>query len=215
MADAVEELKRQTKALASAPIILCAVVLLLAGLIWSLVHWSYRTVLAGKNAYVASLEGRLADYESSVNGASPAEARRRIDAMENELTALRIRLTPRRLTSAQRQALSDRSRRPSGVPSRNLSVIVEESCGDCAAFAADISDALRAVDNWIVASHSVSRLSDRSRSGLAIRLVDPTRPSQEAVVIQEALRSAGLAFSVIPAASVSGVELLVTERVQQ
>lgn len=214
MADAMEELRREAKAIGSAPILLGSVIVLLIALIWGFMHWSYHSLLSGKDAHITSLDRRLADYRDSLNGASPEEVRRRIEALEVELKTLHIRLTPRRLTAAQREAISDRSRRPSGTPSRSITVTAQDSCSDCKAFAAEIADALRFADNWRVTSQPLTDSGGRQSSGLDIRVAEPTRPPPEAVVLQQALRSAGLAFRMLPAESSSSVELLVTERAQ-
>lgn len=210
----MEEFEKAAKAIGSAPILLLFVIVLLIASIWSLMHLSYRTVLTRNDAHIASLERQLADYRENLDGASGEEARRRIQALELELNILHIRLTPRRLTSAQRQAISDRSRRPSGTPSRNITVTAQDKCSDCKAFAAEIADALQVADNWTVTNQLTAESGGRQNSGLSIRVAEPTRPTPEAVVLQEALRSAGLAFSTLPAKSASGVELLVTERSQ-
>lgn len=212
MSDGLEELKRVARAMGSAPIALSAVIILLVASIWGAIHWSYRMVLAGKDAHIASIERQLADYRDKLNGASPEEARGRIEALEADLKMLRIRLTPRRLTLAQREAISDHSLRPSGTSTRAITVTVQEGCSDCTAFAAEISDALAVAGNWTTTIQTVTNPNEHPRSGLAIRVAEPTRPSAEAVVLQQALQSAGLAFSMLTGGAGSGVELLVTER---
>ena len=210
----MEELRQEARAIASAPILVGAGIVLLTALIWGCMHWSYQGLLSGKDAHIVSLDCRLADYRDHLNGASPEEARRRIDALEVEVKTLHIRLTPRRLTGAQREAISDRSRRPSGTPSRSIIITAQDSCSDCKAFASEIAEALRIADNWTVTSQLLTDLGGRPSSGLGIRVAEPTRPPPEAVVLQQALRSAGLAFSMLRADTSSGVELLVTERAQ-
>ena len=215
MAEALEELKREAKAVSSAPIFVGALTMVLIVLIWFVVHWSYRSVLSNKNSYIASLERRVADYRETLNGASPEQARRRIEAMELELKTLHIRLAPRRLTAAQRESIADRSRLPPGAQSRSLTVMVQENCSDCPAFAAEIVAALRLSDNWTVSSQRLTHVEVHPRSGLGIRVADPTRPPPEAVILQQALRSAGLAFNMLRADAGSDLELLVTERLPQ
>ena len=210
--NAIEALKRQAQAIGSAPIALAVLVVLVTAIVWGIMHWAYGGILTSKDAHIASLERRVADYRDSVSGASPEDARRRIDALETQLHALQLQLTPRRLNPAQRQAISDHSRRPAGSPSRNITVTVDEACGDCAAFAAEITEALRVADNWTVDVRTVSYADERLRSGLGIRVAEPTRPSPEAVVLQQALTSAGVSFSMLGSGPSSGVELLVTER---
>ncbi len=166
MAEALEELKREAKAVSSAPIFVGALTMVLIVLIWFVVHWSYRSVLSNKNSYIASLERRVADYRETLNGASPEQARRRIEAMELELKTLHIRLAPRRLTAAQRESIADRSRLPPGAQSRSLTVMVQENCSDCPAFAAEIAAALRLSDNWTVSSQRLTHVEVHPRSGL-------------------------------------------------
>ena len=212
MAGALEELKREVKAVASAPIMAGSFAIFLIVLIWGLTHWSYRSVISSKDSYIASLERRIAEYRHNLNGASPEEARHRFEAMELELKALRIRLRPRRLTDAQRQALSDRSRRPHGTPSRSITLKIHEDCSDCAAFAAELAGALRLSENWTVGSQPLTQEEGRPPLGLGVRVAEPTRPSQEAVVLQQALRSADLPFNILPADANDQLELWVTER---
>lgn len=214
MPDAMDELKREAKAIRSAPILLGFLIVLLIALIWSFIHWSYQTGSSRKEAHIASLERQLTNYRDNLNGASGEEARRQIEALEMELKTLHIRLTPRRLTAAQREAISDRSRRPSGTPSRSITVTAQDSCSDCEAFAAEIAEALRFADNWMVTSQPSRDPGSRQGSGISIRVPEPTRPPPDAVVLQQALRSAGLAFNMLPAEPSSGVELLITERVR-
>jgi hypothetical protein len=210
----MEELKREARAISSAPILLGSIIILLIVLTWGFTHWAYWGLISARNSHIASLERRVADYRNNLNGASPEEARQRMEALELEVKTLHIRLSPRRLTPVQRQAIADRSRRPAGTPSRNITVTVQESCSDCKAFAAEIAEALHFADNWTVTSQPLTDSAARPPSGLGIRVTEPTRPPPEAVVLQQAFRSAGLAFSMLKGGG-SGVELLVTERAPQ
>ena len=213
-AEKSEGLRRQVSAVASAPLLFAVAVLALVAVIWGVLHVSYRTVLANKDRHIALLERRVADYREVAGGATPDEARRRTEAMETELKTLRLRLQPRRVTPEQRQAFLDRSRLPAGAPPRAVTVISEESCSDCAAFAAELVDALRASQGWKLETVTVANLPD-SRAGLSIRVPDRLRPPPDAAVLQQALRSAGLEFTMLGGAAGANVELLVTERAPQ
>jgi hypothetical protein len=212
MNDLHEQLKRQINAVMSAPIILGVIVMLTLATVWAAIHWSYNAVLSGKDARISSMERIITQYRDSVGGASPEEARRRIGVLESELSNLRIRLTPRRLTPKQSQAIADRSRRPSGTPTRSLTLFIQEACSDCASFARDIVAALHVADNWKVATKTVFDVGERTPSGLAIRVSELGRPPQEAVVLQEALRSAELPFRVLENGSGAEAELVISER---
>ena len=207
-------LRQQISAVASAPLLCAVAVLVIAAVIWGILQVSYRAVLANKDRHIALLERRVADYRNVAGGATPDEARRRTEAMETELRTLRLRLQPRRVTPEQRQAIIDRSQLPAGAPARAVTVISEENCSDCAAFAAGLVEALRASHGWNLNTSNVANLPD-SRAGLAIRVPDRLRPPPEAMVLQHALRSAGLEFTMLGGATGPNVELLVTERAPQ
>ena len=198
--------------MASAPIVFGIALVVIIAAVWGFMHWSYRSVLAGKDTHIASLERRLADYRSALGGASPDEARRRIEALQNEVRTLQVQLKPRSLTPSQRQSLTDRSRRPVGVATRPLTIVVEQKCNDCAALGDAFAEAFRAGDNWSVTIQTAGQLEQRPRTGLGIRIPEPTRPSADAEVLRQALRLAGIAFTMMEGPPGSGVELVIAER---
>ncbi|HLF12796.1 MAG TPA: hypothetical protein VJA26_16450, partial [Gammaproteobacteria bacterium] len=153
------------------------------------------------------------DYRDKLAGATPDEAKRRVDALEAEIDSLRLKLQPRHLTPSQRQAILDRSRLPAGAPPRAVTVIHEEKCSDCAAFAGEIVAALRDAGSWTVSTEVVPELAQRPRSGLAIRVTEVLRPPPEAVALQRALQAAGLPLTIVAGGSAPTAELLVAERV--
>jgi hypothetical protein len=210
-----ERLRLEAKAVASAPTLLAAVIVVVTAVVWGALHWSYRAILSEKDAHIASLERRLADYRDNLSGAAPDEAKRRIETLEAEVEMLRLRLQPRRLTPIQRQAIVDRSRLPAGGQPREVTVLHEDNCSDCASFAADLEAALRTEGSWRVSTQVMTDPAERPRTGLGIRVHDPLRPPSEAVVLQQALRSAGLPFTMLAGGADPTLELLVTDRVPQ
>ena len=214
MDESSQGLRQQISAVASAPLLFVVAVLAIAAVVWGILELSYRTVLSSKDRHIAVLERRVADYRDVVGGATPDEARKRIEALETELRTLRLRGQPRRVTGEQRQAIVDRSRLPAGAALRNVTAVTEQSCTDCAAFAAELTEALGASQAWAVNTVTVANLPD-SRAGLAIRVPDRLRPPPDAMVLQQALRSGGLEFTVLGGAAGATIELLVTERAPQ
>jgi hypothetical protein len=208
----LEELRREAKAVASAPFLLAAIVLSALVAIWGALHWSYRATLSAKDRHIVVLERRVAEYRESVSGVTPDEAKRRIEALEIELKTLRLRLQPRRLTATQRQAILDHSRLPAGARPSALTVGYELDCADCKPFAEDLASALQTSEGWHPGVEILSPPVERPRYGLGIRVPDPLRPSPEAVFLQRALRSAELAFTMVGAAADPSLVLLVTER---
>jgi hypothetical protein len=212
MSEGFDRLRQEARAIASAPILAATAVVVALLVIWAVLHWSYRAALNNKDSHIAFLERRVSDYRERLGGATPEEARKRIDALEAELKSLRIRLQPRRLTPSQRQSIVDRSRLPAGAKPQPVIVTHEATCSDCPAFAEDFVSALTEGGNWEVTATVVQTPAERPRTGLSIRVAEPLRPPPEAVRLQSALRSAGLAFDVIAGAVGDSVELLVTER---
>jgi hypothetical protein len=208
----LDALKQEIAAVAAAPVTFVIVLMVVIAAVWGGLHWTYRTVLANKDQRIAVLERRVAEYRDKLSGATADEARRRIDALEAEIETLRRRLNPRHLTPSQKQAILDRSRQPAGAPPRAVTIIREEKCSDCAAFADEIVDALRAAGSWTVTTETVPEITQRPRSGLAIRVTEVLRPPLEAVALQRALQAAGLSLVVIAGGGAPTAELLVAER---
>jgi hypothetical protein len=212
MSEGFDRLRQEARAIASAPILAAMVLIAALVAIWGVLHWSYRAALSNKDSHIAFLERRVAEYRDRLGGATPDEARKRIEALETELKSLRLRLQPRRLTQAQRQAIVDRSRLPAGAKPAPVVVTQEAVCSDCRAFADDLVAALNEGGNWQVSATVVQSPDERPRTGLSIRVAEPLRPPPQAARLQAALRSAGLAFDVVSGDVGDTVELLITER---
>jgi hypothetical protein len=215
MSDGFERLRQEASALASAPILAAVALVVALVAIWAALHWSYQLALSSRDTRIVFLERRLAEYRDRLGAASPDEIRKRIDALETELRTLRVRLQPRRLTPAQRQAIIDRSRLPSGAKPAAVVVAYEGTCSDCRAFAEDLLGALGEHGNWQTTATVIEGPAERPRTGLGIRIEQPLRPQPDAVRLQAALRSAGMPFDMVPGPAGAGIELLVTERAAQ
>lgn len=215
MAGLQERLREEAKAIASAPLIAAMLLAVVVAAVWALMQWSYHGALAGKDAYIAALERRVAEYRDKLDGASADEARARIAALETEVKTLRIRLQPRRLTALQRQTIIDRSRPPAGASANAVAVLVQDKCSDCVPFATELVDALRDSGGWSASVRVAGDLRERLRTGLGIRIADPLRPPAAAIVLQQALQWAGVPFEMLGGGTGERVELVVGERLPQ
>jgi hypothetical protein len=211
----LERLRQEIATIAPTPFLFAAAVLVATVVIWGILHWSYWAALANKDLHIAFLERRVTAYRENLGGVTPEEAKRRIESLETELKTLRLRLQPRRLTPAQQQAILDRSRLPAGAPPNRVTIAHEENCSDCRTFASAFEATLRDSGSWIVGMEVLAELPERPRTGLGIRVPEPLRPPPEAVVLQQALRSAGLAYIMISGGADPNIELLITERIPQ
>jgi hypothetical protein len=64
------------------------ILVLMAAVIWLMFTWSYGSVLASKNSQIELQDRQLADYKQKLDGATPDQARAKIEALER-----RVRLT--------------------------------------------------------------------------------------------------------------------------
>src|SRR5262245_51575677 len=79
-----------------------ATALLVAGMaIYWVMDWRYAGILSNRDSEIALLKSQRDDYKDKLGGASPDQARARIDALEKRLAELEpklARLEPRRIT---------------------------------------------------------------------------------------------------------------------
>jgi hypothetical protein len=79
------KLLEQWAVVTAAPIPFAIAVVVAAGLIWLAVGWSYSAVLSGKSAQIELQDRQLADYRDKLKGATPEEAKAKIDALEDKV----------------------------------------------------------------------------------------------------------------------------------
>jgi hypothetical protein len=61
------------------------ILVLMIGAIWIVVNWSYSAVLASKNAQIELQDRQLADFREKLKGATPEQAKDKIDSLEGTL----------------------------------------------------------------------------------------------------------------------------------
>src|SRR5215472_9086524 len=170
---------------------------------WVILSFWYSGRLASKEAEIR-LQGRqLADYRV----ASPAEAKARIEALEQWLR----RFEPRQLTDDQQKTLRERAR----VHEHQELTIIFESGSDCATYAAAFEAALREA-GWDLHNWQIVNPPRRPRSGIAVQVPDLNNIPREAELLRTALVAAHVDIELInmkdfPAKS--PVQLLITATV--
>jgi hypothetical protein len=125
------------------------------------------------------------EYKDKLGGASPDEAKRRIDRLEAEINALK----PRKLTDDQKVKLQALLFGLSG----SVSIASELSVGDARVLAKDLIDAFHAA-GWYTENPGVIGPANPPPSGIAIRVNDPNHLGPKHIVILNAMRSIGLRF---------------------
>jgi hypothetical protein len=61
------------------------ILVLITGAIWVVFNWSYGAILASKNSQIELQDRQLADYRQKLDGASPDQAKAKIEALEHTI----------------------------------------------------------------------------------------------------------------------------------
>lgn len=202
-------LLRELRAIGRAPVTFITSVIVAALLISSGLFWSLRQE-------TMTLQHQIAEYRDSLGGASAREAKTALETLADEVSELQARLKPRRMTSTQRQMLGERLKVVPGAQ-YPVAIVHEGGCWDCPQYAADFDAAFRSIPGWRVSNRVIMGLVQRPSRGLALVLVDPSRPSAQESVVLAALQAAHIEFDVqqpYPSAE-SGPQLVLSARIAQ
>ena len=63
------------------------IVVLILGAVWWLMDWRYGAIVASKSGQIELQDRQLADYKQKLDGASPDQAKAKIEALENTIRA--------------------------------------------------------------------------------------------------------------------------------
>ena len=184
-----DKILAQVAIVTSAPAPFIVALLIVAGFIWWAIDWKYSAVLTHRDAEISRLKGERDDYKDKLSGATPDQAKARIDALEARLSSIE----PRRLTASQRAALIAGLASP---PPGSIVDVMSEPSGDNTQFAADIWSVFQQAGGWSVGDSTAIGPSNRPPSGLAIRLADLQHPSQGAVTIMNLFRAQNIRFDI-------------------
>jgi len=84
----VQSVLSEVDLLAKTPFVFAAVVLLLGAIIWAALRWRYAKMIEHRNRIIALYKARL-------NGATPDEARAKMDSLEGQVLSLKNREWPK------------------------------------------------------------------------------------------------------------------------
>ncbi len=162
--------------------------------IWWIFNYLYATRINGLESSIQSLEGRIKlkddqinDYKSKLDGATPEEARKRLDELELKL----VSLLPRRLTTEQKLKIGEIISELNG----SIMIARDGSCHDAAALANDIAEAFRSA-KWRVSLPLVMGINTPPTSGIGLLVSDQTNLSHSETLVKLALESARIEFNI-------------------
>jgi len=92
MHDWLSKFVQEWPVISGAPVSFATATLVAAGIIWGIVHWSYSTVLANKNAQIDLFQSRIADYQDKLKGATPEQAAGELRTLRDQLADTRKKL---------------------------------------------------------------------------------------------------------------------------
>ena len=180
-------------------------------IIWRAIDYAYSTRLTNADSTKDLLERRLAEYQDKLSGATPDEARARMDALEARINAL----SPRNVSSDQRMKIAQ---------------ILDALKGSVVEIASDMAspDAHRvgrglsaafASAGWSVRAPMVMGIGNIPLSGLGLEVANPASLSDAERTVENAFKAAGLRYDLRRASIATNhpdpadVRLLVTNRV--
>jgi hypothetical protein len=161
-------------------------VLVVGILVWRAVDYAYSTRLSNADSTKELLERQLQEYRDKLSGATPDEARARMDALEARFEAIE----PRKITAEQRQKMAP---------------ILDRHKGACVVIASDASStdagilsrglvAVFGASAWQISTPMVMGLGNPPASGIGLGVQDTSSLTVEESAVAEALKAAGLEY---------------------
>lgn len=185
---AAASVSEQVAMVMNAPIPFLLVIAAVAIGIWQLVKREFATRLANAESTIALQDRQLEDYKSKLDGATPDEARARIDALERRIEEQLSALAPRRLTDEQRQAMVGVL---DSAPGHHARVVYDAAIADTRSFAQSLMTAFDSA-RWVTSMSMIFGPGKPPKCGLALIVPDPTALTPPQQTIFEAFRAAGL-----------------------
>ncbi|MBB6488361.1 hypothetical protein [Rhizobium lusitanum] len=154
--------------------------------------------LSSAKALVELKDAMIADYKDKLSGATPIEAKKRIDALETKLKLLDVR----RLSPAQISAITNKLKNQKG----NLDIAQDMGSPQLRGLVADFSVAANNA-GWTTSQSELMGLRDFPPSGVSLVVNDSSALSPTETVVKAALEAAGVPFDVVNG---SGLKLVLT-----
>ncbi|WP_132250237.1 hypothetical protein [Methylobacterium segetis] len=155
--------------------------------VWTVINWSYSSRMESLEGRLKLKDDQIADYKEKLSGATPLEAKQRIDALEYQIKAL----SPRRISSDQKQIIINNL---AGIKSI-VSIAQDMAAPDAKQLSADLAAAFRGA-GWGVMLPMVLGPSNVPPSGIALRVRDANALQPIEVRARSALQAAGIEFEV-------------------
>jgi hypothetical protein len=168
-------------------------------LIWLGLDWRYAGIISNKDSEITLIKSQRDDYHDKLGGASPDQAKAKLDALEKKVAEIdRAIVRPRRLSEQQKEQIAGSIR---GTAAR-IAIEHEGSCFDCPRFAADLALALR---GWRISEGMGFGPGNRPATGLRVSARDFDSPPVLALLA--GLRRADVRFEIMQIPSVQNIDI--------
>ncbi len=193
-----------------APLIFLACLIVAGLMIWRVVHWQYSTQLAHAQSALSLRDAQVQDYKEKLSGATPDEAKARLDILEEKLN----KLSPRRISDSQKSAIVSAIRPFKGC---QVNLVKDGAAPGMERFVRVVTSAF--VDaGWSVNPGMVIGIANPPNCGVRLVVQSPADLTSPQQGIAAGLRGAGIHFE-LQAGRARGnppadAELLFTSRIE-
>ena len=173
--------------------------------VWRAVKHNYQGRLDNNTELLRLRDAQLEDYKDKLSGASPDEAKARIDALETRLNILE----PRNLTSAQKEKITAAMKPFEGGW---IHIEADSSVGDAIRLQAGLLQAFSKA-NWNIAHSSISGFDADTvyPTGLVLGLPDRDAPTPAERALMRCLTEMGLHYDLVSDLR-GGIRMTITHR---
>jgi hypothetical protein len=161
---------------------------ILGYLVWRFTRSSFEVRVANYESTISLLERRLQRFDEKLDGATPDEAKARMDELEARVEAL----SPRRISPAQREIIAHSLRAYSG---NSIHVSTDTAVADSGTLSRGIAAAFSAA-GWIVKTSICIGIGDPPVSGIALRVSKSSQLSEVEAAIADTFTAAEIQFDI-------------------
>lgn len=168
-----------------APVTFVFALAVLGIVIWRMIAWRYSGTVESLNGRLALQSDQIGDYKEKLSGASPDEAKRRIEVLEATVKAL----SPRRLDEDTKDRLTAGLSQMPGL----AHIAQDMSVPDARALTADFVHAFVAA-GWRVEQPMVMGIGNPPPSGLGLLVTNPAALTPQEALAKKILEESGCKF---------------------
>jgi hypothetical protein len=202
----VEELLKylvaEWRVIAQAPAIFSVGAILVAVAAFFATRLISASQIATLKEHLAFRDTQLKSYSEKLQGATPEEAKARMDDLQRRLDVLE----PRKLGAPKRQQITTTVARNTGA----IEIGSDDACSDGRPYAGEFGDAFD-IAGWKVSAPILLGVNRRAPAGLGLMVANPNQLTPLETIVETALKEASIQFDILPAGgrpgSIGGGEL--------